>query len=164
MFKKNWLFVRDYETLSESRQKIKIKKLSHTLHFDNNEPSKNKHFLILLSSLARYSQEPRLKRIFEILNWKIAKMALLNPCMEFKIYFGQTTSFQALWRWHLQKISLTYPKFLDLGQSEYKTEIFSKRTHKISKIIFKLGSCEYLELARLESKIRKCLFFDGSLL
>ena len=37
-----------------------------TLSFYNNEPSKNKHFLILLSSLARNSQEPKLKRIFEI--------------------------------------------------------------------------------------------------
>ena len=37
-----------------------------TLYFYNNEPSKNKHFLILLSSLARNSQEPKLKRIFEI--------------------------------------------------------------------------------------------------
>ena len=35
--------------------------------FYNNEPSKNKHFQILLSCLARYSQEPRLKRILEIL-------------------------------------------------------------------------------------------------
>ena len=38
----------------------------HTLYFCNNEASKNKHFLILLSSLARNSQEPKLKRIFEI--------------------------------------------------------------------------------------------------
>ena len=114
--------------------------------------------LILLSSLARYSQEPRLKRIFEILwvlfekisvfysdwpksriwrtlgmlttflvdvifttlqkksfglkkswipcmgskvpfcqNWKIAKMALLNPCMKFKK--------------HLQKIIRSCPFF-----------------------------------------------------
>ena len=105
----------------------------------------HRYFLILLSSIARYSQEPWLKRIFEILwvlfekipvfyfyrpkswilrtlghvrniflnfifimlqrksfgqkkfwiprtgsklsfcqNWKIAKLALLNPCMEFK--------------------------------------------------------------------------------
>ena len=36
-------------------------------HIYNNEPSKNKHFLILLSSLARNSQEPKLKRIFVIL-------------------------------------------------------------------------------------------------
>ena len=48
----------------------------------------------------------------------------------------------------------------DLGQ--YKLRLFSKRTHGISKILFNLGSCEFL--ARLESKIRKCLFFDGSLL
>jgi hypothetical protein len=30
----------------------------------------------------------------------------------------------------------------DLGQSEKKTKIISKRTHKISKILFNLGSCE----------------------
>ena len=43
-----------------------------------------------------------------------------------------------------------------------KIEIFSKRSHphKISTILFNLGSCEFL--ARLENKIRKCLFFDGS--
>ena len=39
----------------------------NTLYFYNNEPSKNKHFLILLSNLARNSQEPKLKGIFEIL-------------------------------------------------------------------------------------------------
>ena len=33
-----------------------------TLSFYNNEPSKNKHFLILLSILARISQEPKLKK------------------------------------------------------------------------------------------------------
>ena len=38
----------------------------YTLSFYNNEPSKNKHFLTLLSSLARNSQEPKLKIIFEI--------------------------------------------------------------------------------------------------
>ena len=35
-------------------------------------------------------------------NWKIAKRALLNPCMEFKNIFGWKTFFEALWRWHLQ--------------------------------------------------------------
>ena len=57
------------------------------------------------------------------------KMALLNPCMKFKN--------------------------LKLKQ---KTEIFSKRTHKISKILFNLGSYKYL--ASLECKIRRCPFFD----
>ena len=151
-----------------------VEKWNITLSFYNNEPSKNKHFLILLSSLARNLQEPKLKRIFEILwvlfekisvfysywpkswiwrnifckchlqkalkevfqpkkfwisctsskvpfcqNWKIAKMALLNPCMEFKFFFGQKTSFEAFWRWHLQKIFLTWPRvrqIQDLGQ------------------------------------------------
>ena len=100
-----------------------------TLSFYNNEPSKNKHFLILLSSLARNSQEPKLKRIFEIpwvlfekslslyfdwpkswiwrtlekvmnifCKWHFhnaskffhsAKMALLNACMKFKIFWAK---------------------------------------------------------------------------
>ena len=151
-----------------------------TLYFYNNEPSKNKHFLILLSSLARNSQEPKLKRIFEIpwvlfekslslyfdwpkswiwrtlekvmnifckwhfhnaskevfwqkkfwisctgskvpfwQNGKIAKMALLNPCMKFKNFFAQKTSFEALWKCHLQKIFITCSRvrqIQDLGQ------------------------------------------------
>ena len=28
-----------------------------------------------------------------------AKMALFNPCMKFKIFFGQKHSFEALWKW-----------------------------------------------------------------
>jgi uncharacterized Fe-S radical SAM superfamily protein PflX len=62
-------------------------------------------------------------------NWKIAKLALLNPCMKFKISFGQKTSFEASWKNHHQKISLTCPRvhqIQDLGQLKYKTEIFSK--------------------------------------
>ena len=98
-------------------------------------------------------------------NGKIAKMALLNPCMKFKNCFDQKNSFEALWKCHLQKIFTTFTRvrqIQDLGQSKYKLRLFSKRTHRISKILFNLGSCEFL--ARLESKIRKCLFFDGSLL
>ena len=92
-------------------------------------------------------------------------MALLNPCMKFKNFFCQKTSFEALWKCHLQKIFITFSRvrqIQDLGQSKYKLRLFSKRTHGISKILFNLCSCEFL--ARLESKIRKCLFFDGSLL
>ena len=48
----------------------------HTI-FSNNELSKNKHFLILLSSLARYTQDPKLKRIFEILWDLFEKSAIL---------------------------------------------------------------------------------------
>ena len=45
---------------------ITLPQSTNTLSFYSNEPSKNKHFLIFLSSLARNSQEPKLKRIFEI--------------------------------------------------------------------------------------------------
>ena len=66
---------------------------------------------------------------------------------------------------HLQKIFITFSRVCqiqDLGQSKHKLRLFLKRTHGISKILFNLGSCELLAI--LESKIRKCLFFDGSLL
>ena len=56
-------FETEWKLLLKQRQMIGLS----TLYFYNNEPSKNKHFLILLSSLARNSQELRLKRIFEIL-------------------------------------------------------------------------------------------------
>ena len=48
----NWVYV-----MKHSFSMVKY----YTLSFYNNEPSKNKHFLILLSSLARNSQEPKLK-------------------------------------------------------------------------------------------------------
>ena len=84
-------------------------------------------------------------------NWKIAKMALLNPCKKFKIFFGQKTSFEALWKCHLQKIFITFSRVCqiqDLGQSKYKLRLFSKRTHGISKILFNLGSCVFLHPVR----------------
>ena len=62
--------------------------------------------------------------------------------------------------WSIMKITFTkYIPNLSQGlpnpgfRSVRETEIFSWRTHKISKIRFNLGCCE-----RLESKIRKCLF------
>ena len=39
----------------------------------------------------------------------------------------------------------------------FESEFISKIPHRNSKIIFAVGSYEYLE--RLEGKIRKCLFF-----
>ena len=50
--------------------------IESTLYFYNNEPSKNKCFPILVFSLARYLQEPRLKRIFEIL-WVLFEKILV---------------------------------------------------------------------------------------
>ena len=55
-----------------------------------------------------------------------------------------------------KKLSLHVRQIQNLGQLKYKTEIFSKRTHKISKILFNL--CSYESLASLESKIRRCPF------
>ena len=72
-------------------------------------------------------------------NGKIAKMALLNPCMKFKNYFSQKTSFEALWKCHLLKIFVICSRIRqiqDLGQSKYKLTLFSKRTHGISKWCF----------------------------
>ena len=68
-----------------------------------------------------------------------AKMALLNPCMKFKIFFCQKTSFEALWKCHLLKLFVICSRvrqIQDLGQSKYKLTLFSKRTHRISKILF----------------------------
>ncbi len=89
-----------------------------------------------------------------------AKMALLTLCMNFKKFFGQKTSFEALWKCHLQKIFITCSrvhKIQDLGQLKYKLRLFSKRTHGISKILFISGS--YESLPSLESKIGRCPFF-----
>ena len=60
-------------------------------------------------------------------NGKIAKMALLNPCMIF--FFFQKTSFEALWKCHIQKVFITFSRvrqIQDLGQSKYKLRLFSK--------------------------------------
>ena len=97
--------------------------------------------------------------------WKNCQNGTFEPMHEIQNFFGQETFFEALWKCHIQKISITCSRvcqILDLGQSKYKLRLFSKRTHGISKILFNLGSCEFL--ARLEGKIRKCLFFNGSLL
>ena len=60
-------------------------------------------------------------------------MALLNPCIKFK------TSFEALWKCHIRKISITCSRVRQiqgLGQSKYKLRLFSKRTYEISNILF----------------------------
>jgi hypothetical protein len=71
-----------------------------TLSFYNNEPSKNEHFLILLSSLARNSQEPKLKRIFEI-PWVLFEKSL-------SLYFDWSKSW--IW-WTLEKVMNIFCKW-----------------------------------------------------
>ena len=50
---------------------------------------------------------------------KIAKMTLLNPCMKFKIFFGQKTSFGAL-----QKISITCSRGLKKDSQDFKNSFY----------------------------------------
>ena len=57
-----------------------------------------------------------------LLYWKIDKMALLNPSMKFKKYFDQKTSFEALWKGRILKISIKCPRvhqIQGLGQSNW---------------------------------------------
>ena len=141
----------------------------YTLYFYNNELSKNKHFLILLSSLAwnlqdcesflRKSQFSKLRYlnpgfggswdmlgiffvnvIFITLqnksfgqkffwipymgskvpfcqSWKIAKMALLILCMEFKNIFGQKTFLKCFEDGIYKKYSYYVHQIQDLGTS-----------------------------------------------
>jgi len=98
-------------------------------------------------------------------SWNHVLSSWLTRAWNSKKKFCQKSSLEALWKCHLQKIFIIFSRvrqIQDLGQSKYKLRLSSKRTHGISKILSNLGSCE--NLARLESKIRKCLFFDGSLL
>ena len=79
---------------------------ANKLSFYNNEPSKNKHFLILLSSLARNSQEPKLKRIFEI-PWVLFEKSLSSKvpfCQNWKDFLKKESqdfknSFQSEYLW-----------------------------------------------------------------
>ena len=60
-------------------------------------------------------------------NWKIAKMALLNPCMKFDFFFGQNHSSEALRKWQFEKIFITWPRvqqIQDLCRQKYKKGIF----------------------------------------
>ena len=66
--------------------------------------------------------------------WKNCQNGTFEPCMKFKKFYGQKTSFEALWKCHLQKIFITFSRVCqiqDLGQSKYKLIFFSKRTHRI---------------------------------
>ena len=62
-----------------------------------------------------------------------------EPVHEIQIFFGQKTSFEALWKCHLLKLFVTCSRVCqiqDLGQSKCKLRLFSKRIHGISKILF----------------------------
>ena len=85
-----------------------------------------KRVLVLPSSVDMNSSAPNAKEFFRSTegfsraaltghglpgpHWKIAKMALFNPCMEFQIFLGQMSSFDALWKCHLVIFSQKCPK------------------------------------------------------
>ena len=59
--------------------------------------------------------------------FNFSKMALLNRCMKFEIFFDQKFSFEALWKCHLEKIFITCPRvrqIQDLCRKKYKKGIF----------------------------------------
>ena len=66
-------------------------------------------------------------------------MALLNPSMKFKKNFGQKSSFQALWKYHFQKIFSRVCQIQDLGRSRYKLRLFFKKDSRDLKKSFYLG-------------------------
>ena len=79
---------------------------NYTLYCYNNEPSKNKYFLIWFFSLARNSQEPKLKRSFEILWVLFEKISVtltdLNhgfgwPWGKLGIFFVNNASKEVFW-------------------------------------------------------------------
>ena len=96
--------------------------------------------------------------------WKIAKMALFDPCMKFEIFGGQMTSFELLLKCHfltLSKKCLRLRPAPSKCLSERINWIISTIPHRISKIIFVHGSYEFL--AMLEGKNREAPFFKGSI-
>ena len=88
-------------------------------------------------------------------------MALLNPCMKFKKFFGQKHSFEALWKWRQENFFVTCPRVCqiqDLCRKKYKKGIFSDvqwwkkksthfsdSTHQECMIVARIGhgSCHY---------------------
>ena len=107
---------------------------SPTLSFYNNESSKNKHFLILLSSLARNSQEHKLKRIFEI-PWVLFEKSLI-------LYFDWPKS----WIWlTLEKVMNTFCKWHLLNASKevfWQKKILNFMHGFKSAILAKMKNCQ----------------------
>ena len=80
---------------------------------------------------------------------QITKMALLVPCMEFKFFLGQMTSFEVLSKCHsltLSKKCLRLRPAPSKCLSERINWIISMVPHRISKIIFVYGSFEFLAM------------------
>ena len=96
--------------------------------------------------------------------WKNSKMALFDPCMEIKFFFGPNDKFEVLLKCHFLTLS---KKCLRLRPAPSKCLfesldwIISRIPHRIAKILFVYGSYEFL--ATLEGKIREAPCFKGSI-
>ena len=124
-----------------------------TLSFYNNEPSKNKHFLILLSSLSRNSQELKLKRIFEI-PWVLLEKSL-------SLYFDWTKSW--IW-WTLEKVMNIFSKWHIHNASK---EVFWQKKFCISCTGSKVPlwqNGEIAKMALLNGCMKFTIFFAKRLL
>ena len=134
------------------------------------------HFLILPSSLSRYSSAPKTKRILQML-WCIFKtiqfvyfypqflalgQSLRHVLDKVTWWHFQSTSKKAIWPKnfmnYMHGFRVSFWRFLRKGWDGCTLLMQpSKIHHSIWRILFVLGADEYLE--RLEGKIRKCLFF-----
>ena len=93
--------------------------------------------------------------------WKIAKMALFNPCMEFEKILGQMTSFEVLLKCHsltLSKKCLRLRPAPSKCLSERINWIISTIPNRNSKILFVYGAYEFLTM--LEGKTGEGPFFN----
>ena len=145
----------------------KVKYVSNTIQNQILDP-RNKlptDFRILLSSLSRYSQEPKWKRIFESLRVLFEKVLVFysdwpeswnwRPWDMLRIFF--------VFKCHLHNASKVFlPKKFWIPCTVSKVPFV--QNWKIAKMALSNSRMQFKILARLEGKIRKCLFFDGSLL
>ena len=92
--------------------------------------------------------------------FQFCQSGTFEPEHEIQNFFGQKTSFQALWKCHLQKNIHNFflgPQNPGFRSVKVQTEDFLKKDSQHFKKSFQFGSCEYL--ASLESKIRRCSLF-----
>ena len=139
--------------------------------FQNILTKKKKYFLILPSSLFRYSQEPKTERIFKCFDylWSDPIYPLGALGRSLRLILDKLTK----WHFHSNSKEVILTKMFSnfMVQKVQVRQIFRKgwdgRTPcqcgpqtvivAFEKNSFVLGSYECLE--RLEGKIRKCLFF-----
>ena len=126
---------------------LKTERFRGTLSFYNNEPSKNKHFLILLSSLARNSQEHKLKRIFEI-PWVLFEKSL-------SLYFDWPKS----WIWRtLEKVVNIFCKWHFHNTSK---EVFWSKKFWISCTGSKVPFWQFFFFAKM-ALLNPCMKFKNT--